>query len=105
MSDSQDNSGSHQEKSSRVIHATEYMIEIIQRQIEHVFLSPEVITPYDAYAVFIETCKKTIQPEMIHHLVPGSDYNLPIEQILTPSYVCSLAYTHLKKILDINDLK
>ncbi|KAK8835049.1 hypothetical protein M9Y10_002361 [Tritrichomonas musculus] len=105
MSDPQDNSNLHQEKSSRVMQATDYMLEIIQHQTEHVFLCPGVITPYDAYAVFIDTCKKNIQPELIHHLIHGSDYNMPIEQILTPSYVCSLAYTHLKKILDINESK
>lgn len=101
MSDQQVSLAQHPEKVSTINNATECLLEISQRPFKHVFLSPGEITPYDAYATFIETCKREIQPEIIHHLIPGSDSNFPIEKILTPTYYCSLAYTQLKKLLDI----
>lgn len=82
-----------------IANATELFTGIAQAPIEHVRILPYNITPYDGYIEFLETVKRRIPMESILKLRPGANSETNIEQILTPSFVCSLAYRRLNRIL------
>jgi hypothetical protein len=85
----------------RAIHAsaTELLGDVSQISCPHVNLSPYHLTPYDAYIRFIEEAKSIIPREALLQLQPGCDPEIPTEQLLTPSFVCSLAFSRLLRLL------
>jgi hypothetical protein len=90
---------SKSDKRAVIVSAIELLSETARIPCKHVGISPHQLTPYDAYVHLIQTVKAQIPRETILQLQPGCDPDIPIEAILSPSFVCSLAFTRLMRIL------
>jgi hypothetical protein len=86
---------------SRSIHAVgvELLAEMAQIPTKHVVMFPDQLTAYDCYCIFIDLVKQTIPPDLIRQLQTGCEPDAPIEQILTPPLVSSLALTRLMRMI------
>jgi hypothetical protein len=86
------------DKRAVVVSAIELLIETTQIQTRHATISPHQLTPYDAYRAFIDQASALVPREAIVQLQPGADPESSVEQILTPSFVCSLAFSRLLRL-------
>ncbi len=91
---------SKQDKKQVVHTIISLLNSIAARPVTHKSIVPYVLTPYDAYMVFIEEAKQSVPREILNRLQPGSESD-PIEKILTPNLVCALAWERLNKILSM----
>lgn len=72
--------------------------EIASQNVVHKSVAGFQLTPFDAYAEFLERASQEFTPEEIRTLKQGSSKER-IDQILTPNLVCVLALEQLHKTL------
>lgn len=85
-----------------VASGVDLLSRIGQIEVKHVVIAPYQLTPYDGYAHFIDKVKETIPREMVLHLQPGCDPETTVEQVLTPNFVCSLAWNWLTRNFSVD---
>ena len=90
------------DKKTLVQTGVELLSEVSRLPVEHVSIAPYQLTPYDAYCKFIAKVKEEIPRETLLQLQPGCDPDATVEQILTPNFVCSLAFKWMTKVFRVS---
>lgn len=80
----------------------ESLVDLLEKvastEVTHVSIASYQLTPFDAYAQFLEEAERIFTPEEIQTLRTDKKCDR-ISQILTPQFVCYLAMQRLKRIL------